>query len=201
MKKQIVVFLGLIFSLSSVSFAQTKTVTNKDLEKFRQKRLQAESEYRQNYEKLGFPSPEELEKNRIEDQKNLIEFSQQLELQRLEREAAQAEAENQALQVQNQYLQSLVNDPNYQSNGYIIGYSPYNYGYFSSYRSRYGSRFYNRYNYPSGFFNLQFPPPRPPQRIRSPRSLSDFPMNVGKPRINRSNPRGNITIRTNRGRN
>jgi hypothetical protein len=205
MKKQIVVFLSLIFSVASVVFAQTKTVTNKDLEKFRQKRLQAERDYRQNYERLGFPSPEELEKNRIEDQKNLIEFSQQLQFQRLEREAAQAEAEKQALWAQNQYLQSLVNDSNYQSSGFYTGYSPDNYGYFNSYRSgyfgryNYGGRFFN--NYPSGFFNLQFPPPRPPQRIRAPRSLNDFPMNVGKPRINRSNPRGNITIRTNRGKN
>ncbi len=39
MKKQIVVILGLIFSVSAVVFAQTKTVTNADLEKFRQKRL------------------------------------------------------------------------------------------------------------------------------------------------------------------
>lgn len=39
MKKQIAVLLSLIFSLSVVSIAQTKTVTNADLEKFRQKRL------------------------------------------------------------------------------------------------------------------------------------------------------------------
>lgn len=117
MKKQIVVVLGLIFSVSSLAVAQTKTVTNKDLEKFRQKRFQAEREYRENYKKLGFPSPEELEQKRIEDQKNLIKFSRQLELQRLEREAARTEAENQALWLQNQYLQSQVNDSNYQSNG------------------------------------------------------------------------------------
>ena len=76
MKKQITVFLGLILALSSAAIAQTKTVTNSDLEKFRQKRLQSERQYRENYERLGFPSPEELERKRIEDEKNLIEYSQ-----------------------------------------------------------------------------------------------------------------------------
>ncbi len=197
MKKQFVVLLGLIFSVSGVALAQTKTVTNADLEKFRQKRLQAEREYRQNYEKLGFPSPEEMEKNRIKDQENLIKFSRQLEIQRLEREAAQAEAENQALWMQNQYLQSLANNSEYQSGGYVTGYSPNYYGYFNRYRTNYRSGYF-RNNYPSGFFNLQFPPPRPPQRIRPPRNLSNYPVNVGKPRIIRSNPRGNITIRPRR---
>lgn len=40
--------------------AQTPTVTNADLEKYREKRLAAERELRENYEELGFPSPEEL---------------------------------------------------------------------------------------------------------------------------------------------
>ncbi len=199
MKKQILVFLGLIFLFSSLTAAQTKTVTNKDLEKFRQKRLQAEREYRENYKRLGFPSPEELEQKRIADQKDLIEFSRQLELQRLEREAAQAEAENQALRAQNHYLQSFGGSSGYQSSGYIVGYSPYYYGYFNRYRSNrynYGGRVVP--NYPTGFFNLQFPPPAPPQRIRPPRSAVSPPINFGNPRINRNNPRGNIRIRRNK---
>lgn len=191
MKKQITVFLGLILTLSSAVIAQTKTVTNSDLEKFRQKRLQSERQYRENYERLGFPSPEELERKRVEDEKKLIEYSRQLGIERIQREAAQAEAQNQALWMQNQYLQSQVNASGYQSGGYVVGYSP-NYGYYNYYRPYRGSN--NRLLYDSSnfqkynptFFNLQFPPARPPQRILSPRTRTN-------------NPR--ITIRTGRGRN
>ena len=191
MKKQITVFLGLILTLSSAAIAQTKTVTNSDLEKFRQKRLQSERQYRENYERLGFPSPEELERKRIEDEKKLIEYSRQLELQRLEREALQTEAENEMLRSQNQYLQSQFYNSGYQTGGYVVGYSPY-YGYNNFYRPRRGSR--NRLLYDSTnfqkynptFFNLQFPPPRPPQRILAPRTRTN-------------NPR--VIIRTGRGRN
>ena len=75
MKNKTAVFLSFILAFSFSAFAQTKTVTNADLEKFRQKRLQAEREYRENYERLGFPSPEELESKRIADEKELIEYS------------------------------------------------------------------------------------------------------------------------------
>ncbi len=202
MKKQIVVLLGLIFSLSIIATAQKKTVTNADLEKYRQKRLQADQKYRENYERLGMPSPEELEKKRLADEKSLIEFSHRLEVQRLEREAAEAEAQSQALWTQNQYLQSRqTGDYGYQSGGYYYGYSPYVYGYGNTNRSgvyrrnNYSGRtYYNNNNKPTGFFNLQFPPARPPQRILPPRNSNNFPANSGR-------PRGNTTIRPGRGRN
>jgi hypothetical protein len=132
MKNKTIVFLSLILAFSFPALAQTKTVTNVDLEKFRQKRLQAEREYRENYARLGFPSPEELEKKRIEDEQKLIEYSQQLEAQRLEREAVQAEAENRALWLQNQYLQSQINDSNYNPGVYFSGgYLPFYNGYYT----------------------------------------------------------------------
>jgi hypothetical protein len=67
MTKRSLFFLCLCFIVSSSAFAQAgKTITNADLEKYRQKRLQAEREYIENYEKLGFPSPEELSEQRAE---------------------------------------------------------------------------------------------------------------------------------------
>ncbi len=68
MKSKIWLSLGLILVLSGIVVAQTakKTVTNDDLEKFRQKREQAEADYRANYKKLGMPSPEELEQRQQE---------------------------------------------------------------------------------------------------------------------------------------
>ncbi len=75
MKRQILLFLGFIFISAIVGSAQTKTVTNADLEKFRQKRVQSEQDYRDNYQKLGLPSPEELEKQREQNRKELSELS------------------------------------------------------------------------------------------------------------------------------
>jgi hypothetical protein len=197
MKNKTAVFLSLILAFSFSAFAQTKTVTNADLEKYRQKRLQAEREYRENYARLGFPSPEELERKRIEDEKKLVEFSQQLEARRLEREAMQAEAENQALWTQNLYLQSQLNN---SADQYTDGYLPYYYGgyyYNRSNRYRRNNRLYydssNFQKYNPTFFNLQFPPPRPPQRIFAP-GTNKFPV-----RNSSQNPR--IRTRTGRGRN
>ncbi len=192
MRKKTVFLLSLILSVAAVALAQTKTVTNADLEKFRQKRLQNERNYRENYARLGFPSPEELERRRVEDEKNLIEFSRQLETQRLERETLQAEAANQALFLQNQYLQSQGYS-NYNSGRYFYdGYSPYYYGsgYYRSNRrptfnSTYKSGFSNSYPWMiiPQFRNRRTTRPLLPQ-IRSPRNV---------------NPR--IKIRTGRGRN
>lgn len=67
------------------------TVTNADLEKFRQKRLAAEKELRENYAKLGFPSPEEMERQNAESAKLRDELAARLERERLERERIAAE--------------------------------------------------------------------------------------------------------------
>ncbi|CAN5767799.1 hypothetical protein BH24ACI3_BH24ACI3_04510 [soil metagenome] len=86
MRSNITFFIGmLIFSAFSVD-AQTRTVTNADLSKFREKRLQSEREYRENYERMGFPSPEELELQRAESRREREELAERLRLERLERE-------------------------------------------------------------------------------------------------------------------
>lgn len=114
MKRQIVLFLGLIFSVSSLTFAQTKTVTNADLEKYRQKRVRAEREYRENYKKLGFPSPEELERQIEESRIEREELSTRLQAEKDEQEdslQAQADAlraEIASLEAQIAYLRSAA---------------------------------------------------------------------------------------------
>ncbi|MEO7673119.1 MAG: hypothetical protein ABIU09_03455 [Pyrinomonadaceae bacterium] len=75
--------------------AQTKSVTNADLEKFRQKRLQSEKDYRENYARLGFPSPEELDRQIEKSRVERDALSARLTAERLQREqieAARAEA-------------------------------------------------------------------------------------------------------------
>ena len=47
-------------AIPELGISQTRTITNADLEKYKQKRLAAEKELRENYRELGFPSPEEL---------------------------------------------------------------------------------------------------------------------------------------------
>ncbi len=60
MRFKIAALMFFIAATAISSMAQNKTVTNADLEKYRQARLAAEREYRENYERLGMPSPTEL---------------------------------------------------------------------------------------------------------------------------------------------
>ena len=71
--------------------AQQRTVTNQDLEKYRSARMRAEKDLRENYAKLGFPSPEELERRRIADAVALDALSTRLRNERLERERISAQ--------------------------------------------------------------------------------------------------------------
>lgn len=81
MKKRLLFILCSIFVAANLTVAQTKTVTNSDLEKHRQKRLEAERDYRENYSKLGFPSPEELEKQIEQSRAEREELSKRLEIE------------------------------------------------------------------------------------------------------------------------
>lgn len=168
MKKRLLFILCLFSLASSAAIAQTKTVTNQDLEKFRQQRLQAERDYRENYAALGFPSPEELKREREENRKERSEFAEQIRRENLEREKIENEAEYRQERLEilennsvNQYYaqQSPYGTGNY-SGGYFGLYSGYGYtGYAYSnrrYNDFYGRRGFGRragnfYNAP-GFF-------------------------------------------------
>jgi hypothetical protein len=169
MKKRILVFLSLIFSISAVTFAQTKTVTNTDLETFRQKRLAAEKDYRENYARLGFPSPQELEKQLAEDKLELAELSERLRAQRLERERTNAlDAQNNLLENQNYLLQTQTGTR--AERNYFYGVAPFVYLPYNFYNlPRYRSNYRNRRNWRSN----RMPPIRPPKPIRPPRIFRD----------------------------
>ena len=79
-----------ILILSSAVLVSSQTVTNVDLERYRQERLRAEREYRENYERLGLPSPEELDRQREESIRQTEELSAQLRAEELERERIEA---------------------------------------------------------------------------------------------------------------
>lgn len=153
------------------TFGQTKSVTNAQLEKFRQERLKAEKEYRENYERLGMPSPEELERRREQSQKEMEELSAKLRAERLERE--RIEAEQEAARIN--YLNSqsgVVVEPSY------VPFASSTYVPFESYSYSYGyPYYYPRYRFPyrkfrprgqTGYFaGGQFwPTPAPDNRPR-----------------------------------
>lgn len=80
--------MGALFigaSIVSVA-AQKRTITNAELERYRQARLNAEREYRENYERLGQPSPTELERRAEEQRKSSIETARQIMQHEVERE-------------------------------------------------------------------------------------------------------------------
>jgi hypothetical protein len=87
---RITVFIVILMGVSYVG-AQTLEITNADLEKFRAKRMAAEKELRENYAKLGFPSPEELAKQAEKEAKERTELVDKLRADRLERERVDVE--------------------------------------------------------------------------------------------------------------
>jgi hypothetical protein len=160
MKRNLLFFVILMTSslVGSVA-AQTKTVTNADLEKFRQQRLKAEKEYRENYDKWGMPSPEELEERRKQSAKELSETAARYRAERLEQE--RSEAEMQSFASEYNYLRSLsapVSQYYSQPNGYYYPGVYYSNG--GNYRLSYGRRGYTQQYGPG---NIPLPTLRPPK--------------------------------------
>lgn len=139
MKNGILLFL--IFVTANLCMAQTarKTVTNTDLEKYRRERLKSEAEYRANYKKLGMPSPEELERQRIESRAQAEENLRQSAIQNARDEnyfqtrANQLKAEIVNVQAQINYLNnqigSLPRNSVFRSPSevFAVGIAPYGY--------------------------------------------------------------------------
>ncbi len=88
--------------------AQGRQITNLDLQKYRDARVAADKELGENYEKLGFPSPEELERRR---EKSRVE-TERLDVQR--------EIASRHVTV---YSRDIRQNDGYLSSGYY--YSPY----------------------------------------------------------------------------
>lgn len=129
-----VFILVLIFVAANLTIAQTKTVTNSDLEQFRQKRLKAEKDYRENYEKLGFPSPEDFDRQNEQSKRELAELSRRIEAENARKESLEQLARNNTLlekfnsaNLQLFYLRRQANGFSHQNYIYSYGYAPYFY--------------------------------------------------------------------------
>lgn len=115
----------LIFSFTAVlsASAQSRTVTNDDLEKFRQKRLAAEKDLRENYEKMGFPSPAELEKQIEQSRVERGELSARLRAENVERERLDLERQIAESEANSRNRQSQSeNSPRYDNDDYYSNY-------------------------------------------------------------------------------
>lgn len=143
MRKRCLFILIFSFIVAAVSAsAQTRTITNADLEKFRQKRLEAERDLRENYQRLGFPSPEELERQIEQSRQERAALSARIEAENLQRE--QLNIERRRAEIEARSLNYQTQTQNYQNydNGYFYN-SPYN-GFFSFPNFGYRNNFYNR---------------------------------------------------------
>jgi DnaJ-class molecular chaperone with C-terminal Zn finger domain len=86
---KIAAFLCVFFSLAVAAYSQQtarRTVTNSDLQKFSQKRTDAEREYRETYAARGLPSPEQIQAQSDARVKEELALAAKLEAADLERE-------------------------------------------------------------------------------------------------------------------
>ncbi|MBV9242341.1 MAG: hypothetical protein JO314_10065 [Acidobacteria bacterium] len=90
--------LCLVSLTAGAAIAQARrTVTNSDLERYREARVEQERQLREDYVRLGFPSPEELARRNMESQQQLYDLSDRLKAERLERDRLELEREQMML--------------------------------------------------------------------------------------------------------
>jgi hypothetical protein len=139
----------LISGLVGVCAAQTRTVTNDDLEQYRKQRVKADRELKEDFDRLGFSSPEEREKREADSQRKIAELADRLKLRRIEQERidadrANAESEAAAAAAIAAYTRSMQTQqqPQYYDPGY---YNNYGYGGWGGYwgTGDYRTRGYN----------------------------------------------------------
>lgn len=93
MKRRSLFVFGLVIACAGFAVGQARSLTNADLEKYRSARLKAEQDYRDNYARWGFPSPEELDRQREQSRRETFELAARLRIDALERERIDAERE------------------------------------------------------------------------------------------------------------
>ena len=124
-------FWFIVFGLAMVGVeisAQARVITNADLEKYRLERLAAERDLRENYERLGFASPEEMEKERKQNEQEREALLRQIIA---DREAIKVREQQRVTAPSYNFSPVVV----YRNDGqpYVYGVSPY---YVPHYRQR-----------------------------------------------------------------
>ena len=126
MKKIAVVFC-VLFSFSTATSAQTsrRTVTNFDLDKYRDQRVAAEREYRDTFAQRGMLSPEEIKAASDQRVQQTLDLALEIRQQNLEEQRISLEARAQQLELDEMRYpqQSMPNYYPYDSS--IWGYGVY----------------------------------------------------------------------------
>lgn len=122
-------FLVFIFgALAAAAMAQGRTVTNADLDRYKAERVRGETDLRENYARLGFPSPEEMERREAVALKERNELVARLTRERIEQERIDAQIRAASAAYYASQPRTIVvqgaNDAGILSYGY-----GYNYGY------------------------------------------------------------------------
>ena len=122
MRKKLLFCFCITLLIVTAASAQVRQITNLDLEKYRVTRVAADKELRENYEKLGFPSPTEFERRREKSRVETGELAVKLRADRIEQERidAQREAASRRAII---YTRDGFRQNDVFSNGYY--YSPY----------------------------------------------------------------------------
>ena len=128
----------MVFGCVGFADAQAKTVTNADLEKFKQKRIQAEEGLKNYYQKLGL-TEEDVAKKQADENKAREELSARLRASRLEQERLEAEARQREAEANATPVTVIVEAQGGVNPGYYTYSSPY---------YRRGGRWYRPSRYP-----------------------------------------------------
>ena len=138
MKKIAVVFC-VLFSLAMAVSAQTsrRTVTNFDLEKYRDQRIAAEREYRDTYAQRGMLSPDEIKAASDARIQQTLDLAERMRADQLEQQRIALEAQAQQIQIEELRAQQAAP----QSGYYPYDNSIWGYGVFSDFG---GGRFRGR---------------------------------------------------------
>lgn len=190
--KTFTLVFGLVVSLAVVGFGQ-RTITNSTLEKYKQQRLAAEADYRANYARMGFPSPEELDRQREADMTARLQLADQLRQARLEEERLQLQ--RRSLDLETIRLDNEIeanNEAGYYGDGYFGGYGFGRFGGFGGFDDFRSGRHHNRFGQRGHRFprNLLMPQSRrrggyrvtPFEVIPVPRSQSGRAFGAGRRR-------------------
>lgn len=119
MKKLCILVLSLI--VTAPVWAQTKTVTNADLEKYRQQRLESERKLREEYARQGI-TVEQIERQNAAERAALDKLSDELRYRRIQEEIARANAASAARTgAQPNYIVT----PDGYTGGFVYSYGGY----------------------------------------------------------------------------
>ncbi len=162
MKQRVLFFLCALIGCVGFAAAQAKTVTNADLDKFKQRRLQAEQDLKEYYAKIGLSEGDVLKKQ-AEDAKAREDLTSRLRASRLEQERIDAESRRLAADSVGAPVTVVVDA---QGNSYP-GYYTYSAPYY-----RRGGRWYRPSRYPITYratpMGIIYEPGNRPASIYSP---------------------------------